>query len=81
MADREEGDDHGLSDVAHSDGRVLYFDIRMAAFRRVPFRSARQVLRTVHGRCIIQLSPAGEAISQLFVSHSSNCSFLLEYRT
>ena len=60
VADTAKGNDHGRLDVAHSDGGVLYVDIRLAAFRRVPFGAGRQVLRPVHGRCAVQLSVAGQ---------------------
>ena len=70
MANTAESDHHGLSDVAYSDGGILSVDIRMAVFRRVPFGAVWQVLRTVHGRCIIQLSPAGGPLCQLSLCHT-----------
>jgi len=79
VANRAKGDGHGLSDVAHSDGGVLYVHIRLAALRRVPVGAGRQVLCTVHGRCIIQLSSAGEPLNHLLTKVTAD--FLLDSET
>ena len=70
MANGEEGDDDGQSDVDRPDGRILHVHIRLATFRRVSVGAARQVLRPVHGRCIIQLPSAGAPLNSTIVSHT-----------
>jgi len=70
VADREEGNSDGWSDVGHTNGCVLSVDIRLAAFRRVPVGANRQVLRPVHGRRIVQLSSAGaSAVTNHIYTH------------
>ena len=80
VANGTQGDGDSFSDVAHSDGCVLHVHIRLAALRRLQVGAGRQVLRAVHGRCIIQLSATGEPLDLPSITVTHNSLLLICYR-
>lgn len=52
----------GFSDVGYSDLRLLHINLRLAALRRSAIGPKRQMLRSIHGRRLLQLLPTGRLL-------------------
>lgn len=52
----------GFSNVGYSDLRLLHINLRLAALRRSAIGPKRQMLRSIHGRRLLQLLPTGRLL-------------------